>query len=89
MSLAPSTAGGHYDGKGEWVQTKHCFAYCGPERCNCQPPGNRHYDPVRDQALQFPVSGDVQLELAQHNPALLGVLQRCPWDHWKPSRTIS
>lgn len=32
-------AGGYYDDSGKWVKLKHCFLYCGPERCDCSPPG--------------------------------------------------
>lgn len=30
--------GGYYDEKGHWHRIKHCFVYCGVERCNCTPP---------------------------------------------------
>ena len=29
---------GYYDEEGRWQRTKHCFIYCGPEKCTCGPP---------------------------------------------------
>jgi hypothetical protein len=29
---------GYYDEYGRWRKTKHCFVYCGADRCNCGPP---------------------------------------------------
>lgn len=88
MSLMPSTIGGHYDANGQWVQTKRCFVYCGPERCDCQPPMGRHYSPRHDSQLPLPISGDAQLQAVQSNPELLSKLKHCPWDAWKAERSL-
>lgn len=30
--------GGYIDKDGKWIKMKHCFMYCGPERCDCTDP---------------------------------------------------
>lgn len=47
--------GGHYDNNGQWVRTKFCFVYCGPERCNCMPPGGVDHLPMDSHAVQVVV----------------------------------
>lgn len=101
MSLCPPSGGGHYDTQGQWVRTKHCFAYCGVERCDCAPSNGVYYSPMHDQRLKAPVSGDAQVQespgSALHDEWLQRQLQsdnrplpeRCPWDEWRPARTIA
>jgi hypothetical protein len=74
--LMPSMRGGHYGTDGQWVQTKHCFVPCGDLRCDCVPPFGRQYSPSHDLRNQTP----------QNPPSLPAT---CPWDAWRPERTIS
>lgn len=51
---------GQYDKHGRWQKYKHCFVYCGPDRCDCGPPnGIYQIDPpevkestIRPQLLE-------------------------------------
>lgn len=68
VSSLPSMAGGHYDHNGEWVQTKHCFVYCGPERCTCQPPMGQHYSPQHDKRAERLVPDDPAQKPPEETP---------------------
>jgi len=36
------SGGGYRDSDGNWIRTKFCFMYCGPDRCDCCDPLLKH-----------------------------------------------
>lgn len=37
----PKQDDGYYDKDNNWVRTKFCLVYCGPDRCTCSNPRTR------------------------------------------------
>lgn len=71
MIFTEDFEGGHYDEQGKWIQTKFCFVYCGPDRCNCQRP-----DLIKETSMEFQkslyqlrkISDDRWLALSEREP---------------------
>jgi hypothetical protein len=53
--------GGYYGKDGRWVQLKHCFVACRPERCNCQPPSGEYYCEEYDESKRDAPPGDKRM----------------------------